>query len=65
MLGGHAMPTKKFAPSNHIAYDKVPVQLKVLPGVRERLKDVRDWRGQVRDFIDSLIAANQSGSGPD
>ncbi|MGB7275153.1 MAG: hypothetical protein WBC69_17820 [Geitlerinemataceae cyanobacterium] len=50
------MPTIKFQPDNKVAYDKVPVQVKVLPGVRERLKQVPDWQKKVRAYIDSLIS---------
>jgi hypothetical protein len=50
------MPRKKFVPDNHIAYDKTPVQLKVMPGVREQLKTVGDWQNKVRRFIDGLLA---------
>jgi hypothetical protein len=49
------MPTKKFQPNERIAYDKTPVQVKVLPGVRERLKIVDDWQNKLRRFIDELI----------
>jgi hypothetical protein len=49
------MPTKKFQPNERIAYDKTPVQVKVLPGVRERLKTVDDWQNKLRRFIDELI----------
>ena len=38
------------------AYDRTPVQLKVLPGVRERLKTVDDWQNKIRGFIDELLA---------
>ncbi|MGB7273047.1 MAG: hypothetical protein WBC69_07110 [Geitlerinemataceae cyanobacterium] len=50
------MPTIKFQPDRQVAYDKVPVQVKVLPGVRDRLKQVPDWQNQVRAYIDSLIS---------
>jgi hypothetical protein len=50
------MPRKKFVPDNHVAYDKTPVQLKVMPGVRERLKTVENWQNKVRRFIDELLA---------
>jgi hypothetical protein len=49
------MPTKKFQPNERIAYDKTPVQVKVLPGIRERLKTVDDWQNKLRRFIDELI----------
>jgi hypothetical protein len=45
----------KFKPNNTVAYDKAPVQFKVLPGVREKLKTVPDWQERLRDFVDSLI----------
>ncbi|KAB8331736.1 hypothetical protein SD80_025075 [Scytonema tolypothrichoides VB-61278] len=50
------MPIIKFQPKNQVAYDKVPVQFKVLPGVREKLKAVPDWQERLRDFVDRLIA---------
>jgi len=53
------MPTKKFQPNERIAYDKTPVQVKVLPGVRERLKTVDDWQNKLRRCIDELIAEQQ------
>lgn len=56
MLKNQAMPTKKFNPDNHVAYDKTPVQLKVLPGVRERLKTVSDWQNKLRGAIDQILA---------
>ncbi|XZO01579.1 MAG: hypothetical protein ACM65L_24350 [Microcoleus sp.] len=39
-----------------IAYARTPVQLKVMPGVRERLMTVDDWQNKVRRFIDELLA---------
>jgi hypothetical protein len=35
-------PNKDWKPNNRKAYDRTPVQVKVLPGVRERLKTVVD-----------------------
>lgn len=52
------MPKIKFPPKNQVAYDKVPVQFKVLPGVREKLKAVPDWQERLRDFVDRLIVEN-------
>jgi hypothetical protein len=49
------MPFPKFIPHNRIAYDRVPVQLKVLPGIRERLKMVENWQAKIRVYIDKLI----------
>jgi hypothetical protein len=49
------MTVKKFSPDNKVAYDKTPVQLKVMPGVRERLKTVDDWQNKIRRFIDELL----------
>jgi hypothetical protein len=49
------MPRIKFKPSNKIAFDKAPVQFKVLPGVRERLKDIPNWQDKLRDYVDELI----------
>ena len=50
------MPKKKFVPDNHVAYDKTPVQLKVMPGVRKQLMTISDWQNKVRRFIDELLA---------
>lgn len=55
------MPFPKFKPDNYVAYDKTPVQLKVLPGVRERLKAVSGWQVKVRAYIDSLIEEGGEG----
>jgi hypothetical protein len=52
------MPRIKFVPNNKIAYDKAPVQVKVLPGVRDRLKLVPDWQNRLRIAIDTLIEEN-------
>ncbi|MGJ5672682.1 MAG: hypothetical protein ACR9NN_22060 [Nostochopsis sp.] len=52
------MPTTKFQPDNQVPYDKVPVQFKVLPGVREKLKAVPDWQERLRNFVDELIVEN-------
>jgi hypothetical protein len=46
----------KFRPDNHVAYDKAPVQFKVLPGVREKLRTVPNWQERLRDFVDQLIS---------
>jgi hypothetical protein len=48
-------PNKDWKPNNRKAYDRTPVQVKVLPGVRERLKTVDDWQNKLRRFIDELI----------
>jgi hypothetical protein len=52
------MPRIKFKPDNKMAYDKVPVQFKVLPGVREKLLAVPNWQERLREFVDDLIAEN-------
>ena len=49
------MPTIKFKPNNRMAYDKSPVQFKVLPGVREKLKTIPDWQERLREFVNELI----------
>lgn len=49
------MTTIKFKPDGREAYDKTPVQLKVRPGVRERLKTIDNWQERVRVFLDKLI----------
>ena len=36
------MPRIKFKPQNQVASDKSPLQFKVLPGVREKIKTVPD-----------------------
>lgn len=45
-------------PNKKIAYDQAPVQVKVLPGVRERLRLVPDWQNRLRIAIDTLIEEN-------
>jgi hypothetical protein len=49
------MPRTKFKPSNKIAFDKVPVQIKVLPGVREKLREIPNWQEKLREYVDELI----------
>lgn len=49
------MPKTKFKPDHQVAYDKVPVQFKVLPGVREKLKTVPNWQARLRKIVDELI----------
>jgi hypothetical protein len=49
-------PNPQWKPSKSVAYDRTPVQLKVLPGVRERLKSVDGWQDRIRQFIDELLA---------
>jgi hypothetical protein len=49
------MPRIKFKPQNQVAYDKSPLQFKVLPGVREKIKTVPDWQQRLWDFVDQLI----------
>ncbi len=49
------MPRTKFQPDNQVAYDKTPVQFKVMPGVREKLKTVPNWQQRLRDFVEQLI----------
>jgi len=36
-------------------FDKDPVCFKVLPGVKEKLKNVPDWQEHLRVYIDKLI----------
>lgn len=55
------MPTQKFKPNEQTAYDKTPVQVKVLPGVRERLKRVDHWQNKLRQYIDKLIEEELGG----
>jgi hypothetical protein len=45
----------KFKPDNNVAYDKAPVQFKVLPGVREKLRTIPNWQDRLREFVDNLI----------
>jgi hypothetical protein len=48
-------------PTNGVAYARTPVQLKVLPGVRERLMSISGWQEKVRVYIDSLIVEGGEG----
>jgi hypothetical protein len=57
------MPIERFRPDNKIAYDKVPVQLKVLPGVRDRLKKIDGWQAMIREYIDKLIESDRATKG--
>jgi hypothetical protein len=50
-----------FKPANAVAYDKTPVQVKVLPGVRQRLKAIDDWQNKLRRLIDALIEEDLGG----
>lgn len=54
------MPTKKFKSRNKIAFDKTPVQVKVMPGVRDRLKAIPGWQDLLRDKIDEIIVQASS-----
>jgi hypothetical protein len=55
------MSKTKFKPDNSVAYDKTPVQLKVLPGVRDRLRQVPNWQGLIREYINQLISELEGG----
>jgi hypothetical protein len=57
----NAMFKTKFKPDNSVAYDKTPVQLKVLPGVRDRLRQVPNWQGLIREYINQLISKLEGG----
>lgn len=48
-------PNQDWVPNDREAYDRTPVQIKVLPGVRERLKAVDDWQNKLRNKIDELL----------
>ncbi len=50
------MPTEKFKPNEKTAYDRTPVQVKVLPGVREKLKAIPGWQNLLRQKIDEIIS---------
>ena len=54
------MPDTKFKPHNRIPYAIAPVQLKVLPGIRERLREVDGWQARIRTAIDLLIQEDES-----
>jgi hypothetical protein len=49
-------PNLGWKPDKGQAYARTPVQLKVMPGVRERLLTVEDWQNKIRGFIDGLLA---------
>ncbi len=53
------MPKIKFQPKNQVAFDKVPVQVKVMPGVREKLKNVPNWQERLRGLVDELIKSSE------
>jgi hypothetical protein len=48
-------PNLEWTSDKGAAYDRTPVQLKVLPGVRQRLKTIDNWQNRVRLFIDELL----------
>jgi hypothetical protein len=54
-------PNNDWSPDNNVAYDRTPVQLKVLPGVRERLKTIDGWQDKIRKLIDQLIEEEHGG----
>jgi hypothetical protein len=49
------MVKTKFKPKNDVSFDRIPVQFKVLPGVREKLKTVPNWQDKLRAYVDELI----------
>ena len=57
------MPRIKFKPHNQIPYAIAPVQLKVLPGIRERLREVDGWQARIRAEIDLLIQEDENRKG--
>ena len=46
-------------PNNKVANDTVPVQFKVLPGVRAKLKTVPDWQERLRQFVVSVASRRE------
>jgi hypothetical protein len=42
-------------PLNEEPFDRSPVCFNVRKGVREKLKTIPDWKGRLREFIDTLI----------
>ncbi|MEH1926471.1 MAG: hypothetical protein V7K14_07230 [Nostoc sp.] len=53
------MATIKFKPEKKLAYDKTPLQLKVSPGVREKVMSIPGWQETVRGFLDEMIAKKE------
>jgi hypothetical protein len=49
------MPKIKFQPQNKIPFDSIQIQVRVLPGVRDKLKAIPDWQEKLRGLIDQLI----------
>jgi len=49
------MTTTRFKPNNKVAFDKTAVMFKVLPGIRDKLKNIPKWQDKLRDFVDDLI----------
>jgi hypothetical protein len=65
-MAGFAMQFEKgnkkgFKTANDVAYAKAPVQVKVLPGVREKLRLVPSWQDKLRRLIDQLIQEELGG----
>jgi hypothetical protein len=52
------MPRIKYKAKNSEAFDREPVQVKVMPGVREKLKSISNWQDKLRGKIDLLITEN-------
>ncbi len=58
ILGNLPMPRIKFIAKNSEAFDRIPVQVKVMLGVRDKLKSIPEWQDKLREKIDRLIAEN-------
>jgi hypothetical protein len=54
-------PNRDWKPNDREAYDRTPVQIKVLPGCRERLKTIDNWQNKLRRLIDQLIEEELGG----
>jgi hypothetical protein len=49
------MPFPKFTPQGDEALDKIPFQLKVKPGLRERIKAIPGWQSLLREKLEQWV----------
>ena len=44
-----------FLPQDEVALDRIPLQVKVKVGVRERIKAIPDWQNRLREKLDQWV----------
>jgi hypothetical protein len=47
--------TIKFTPQGNEALDKIPFQVKVRPGLRERIKAIPGWQPLLREKLEQWV----------